>query len=498
MKTRFLIALSLIALPVQAEIRPDSIFADHMVLQQGAPIPITGTCDGKGKMTVTFNGQTVEAKVKNGKWKAILPAMETNATGQTLTIKRGDDTCEIQDVLVGEVWLASGQSNMLWRLNQTGDKASLQEAETPLFRFYHSEPQVHTNAKAYDGKLQDILKNKQMYQGSWSVNSAQTRARMSAVGYYFGRELQKQLGNTPVAVIHASLGGSEMMAWMPPKTLKKKYKECTTQKWLESKYMSAWVRGRARQNIGSDLNAPHPYKPAYLYETGIEPWENFPVAGVIWYQGESDAEIQDEEQNATLLHDLIKGWRDELDNEKLPFLMVELPRINDKSALRAYWPEFRRVQRHVAQTMPAVHSLTTIDLGSTNSDVHPPRKIEVGTRMAALAAAKVYGKDVPYSGPQVDKVTPSGNELVISYTHAKGLTTTNGQAPVGFEVSADGKNYVPATARIEGETVVLSSDEVKKPKYARYAWFTYMEPNLTNADGLPAVPYAAPLKLKHK
>lgn len=498
MKTRFLIALSLLALPAAAEIRPDSIFADSMVLQQGAPIPITGTCDGKGKLTVTFNGQTVEGKVKKGKWKAVLPPMQANATGQTITIKRGDDTCEIKDVLVGEVWIASGQSNMLWRLNQTGDRNSLQEAETPSFRFYHSEPQVHTSAQAYDTKLQNILKNKEMYKGSWSTNTQQSRARMSAVGYYFGRELQKQLGETPVAVIHASLGGSEMMAWMPPATLKKKYKECTSEKWLESKYMSAWVRGRARQNIGADLNAPHPYKPAYLFETGIEPWVDFPVAGVIWYQGESDAEIQDEEQNAALLQDLIKGWRKELGNNKLPFLMVELPRINDKSALRAYWPEFRRVQRSVAQTLPAVQSLTTIDLGSTNSDVHPPRKLEVGTRLANLAAATVYGKDVPYSGPQVDKVTSTGQELVVSFTHAKGLTTTDGKAPVGFEVSADGKKYVAATARIEGETVVLRADEVKKPKYARYAWFTYMEPNLTNEAGLPAVPYAEPLKLKSK
>lgn len=490
MKTRILLALGLLApLSAQADITVDPIYADHMVLQQGKTVPVSGTCDGKGKVTLRFNGQTVQAKVKNGKWRAELQPMQANAEGQEMTITQGDDTLVISDVLVGEVWVASGQSNMLWRLNQTGDRNSLQEEGTATFRFYHSQPQVHTNAQAYNESLQQILRDKQMYKGGWNTNTPQTRANMSAVGYYFGRELQQQLG-VPVAVVHASLGGSEMMAWMPPSVLKKKYKDCLTEKWLESKYMSAWVRGRARQNIGKDLNAPHPYKPAYLFETGIEPWVDFPVAGVIWYQGESDAEIEDRKQNYELLVDLINGWRAEFDNKELPFLMVELPRINDKSALRAYWPEFRHVQRSAAKRLPAVHTLTTIDLGSTNSDVHPPRKLEVGTRLAHLAAAQVYGKDVAYSGPVVDSVKTQGNSMVVTYKHATGLTTTNGQAPVGFELSANGDDFYAADAVINGESITLTCDKVKKPKFMRYAWFTYMEPNLVNGDKLPAVPYA--------
>lgn len=487
--------LSLLPLGAMAEIKTDKIYADHMVLQQGKSVPITGTCDGKGKLTVSFNGQEVQATVKRGKWRAVLAPMQANAKGQELTITQGSDSLVLQDVLVGEVWVASGQSNMLWRLNQTGDRAALQEAETPLFRFYHSQPQVHTNAAEYGTREKNILKNNEMYQGSWCLNTTKARPTMSAVGYYFGRELQKQL-EVPVAVVHAALGGSEMMAWMPPAVLKKSYRECTTSAWLESKYMSAWVRGRARKNIGKDLNAPHPYQPGYLFRTGIGPWVDFPVAGVIWYQGESDAEIQDMEQNYALLCDLISGWRKEFGNKELPFVQVELPRINDKSALRAYWPEFRAVQRRAANSMKNVYSLTTLDLGSTNSDVHPPRKVEVGSRLAALAAAKVYGKDVAASGPVVAKVAPRGNSLVLHFNCAKGLTTTDGAAPVGFEVSSNGKTYYPATARIEGESVVLESAEVKAPKYARYAWCTFMNPNLVNEAGLPAVPYTAPSKRK--
>ncbi len=472
---------------MQAGIKADAIFADHMVLQRGQNIPITGTCSGTEPVTVSFNGQTVTGTVTDGRWTATLAPMSANATGQQLTITQGSGSQVINDILVGEVWVASGQSNMLWRLNQTGDTNSLNEAENPQFRFHHGEPQVHTSPPAYKEREKAILQAGEMYKGSWSTNTPQTRQRMSAVGYYFGRELQKHLG-VPVGVIHAALGGSEMMAWMPPAVLQEKYADCLTEKWLDSKYMSAWVRGRARQNIGSDLNAPHPYKPAYLFETGIKPWLNFPVAGVIWYQGESDAEIQDMEQNYALLHDLIDGWRTSFNRPELPFLQVELPRINDRSKLRAYWPEFRTVQRR-ATRMKNVYALTTIDLGSKNSDVHPPRKLEVGTRLANLAAAKIYDKKVPCSGPTITKVVPQGKKIHVHFSHAKGLKTTDGKAPVGFDISEDGNTYYPAEATIKGTGVELSSPQVQKPRYARYGWYTYLEPNLVNEDSLPTQPY---------
>lgn len=484
-----LLPLLAAALTVQAELRTDEIFADHMVLQQGRKVPISGTCTGSAAVKVSFAGQTVRAKISGGEWRAVLHPMQASSEGRAITITQGEEKLVINDVLVGEVWLASGQSNMLWRLNQTGDTNSLREPGRPLFRFHHSEPQVHTAARPYTNDLKSKLAFGKMFQGTWTADDVSTRARMSAVGYYFGRELQQQLG-VPVGVIHASLGGSEMMAWMPTMILRKKYKECLSARWLDSKYISAWVRGRARQNIGNNLEAPHPYKPAYLFETGIRPWLSFPIAGVIWYQGESDAEIPNMRQNYDLLRDLISGWRSAFFKSDMPFLMVGLPRINDRSRLRAYWPEFRTIQLMAQQNIPGVHTLTTIDLGSTNSDVHPPRKLEVGTRLAHLAAAQVYGRDIPFSGPVVSKVSRAGSELILHYKHAEGLTTTDGAAPVGFEVSANGKFYHPATAVIKGSTIKLSSPQVPAPKYARYAWATFMTPNLVNAHGLPAVPYS--------
>lgn len=494
MKAKYFILASLLApLCATAAVQTDSIYASHMVLQQGQQVPISGTCTGKGAVEVSFAGQTVQAKVKGKKWKAVLAPMEANAEGQELTVTQGSSTLTLDDVVVGEVWVASGQSNMLWRLNQTGDNATLKGPDNANLRFYHSEPQVHTNPGAYTEDLQQKLKDGEMYEGSWEADASGTRQRMSAVGYYFGKALQKQLG-VPVGIIHASLGGSEMMAWMPPSTVKKSYRECDSPRWLESHYMSEWVRGRAKQNTGGDPKAPHPYKPSYLFQTGIAPWTDFPVAGVIWYQGESDAEIQNQKQNSKMLADLIKGWRTEFNNPKLPFLMVQLPRINDSAPLRAYWPEFREVQQRVSDMMPSVYSVTTIDLGMTNKDVHPPRKVEVGTRLANMAAAKVYGKDVPFSGPVVTKAEPEGNKMVLTFDQADGLKTKDGQAPVGFEVSANGKDFKPADAVIEGNTVILTSPDVKKPTAARYAWAVFLEPNLVNAHGLPAVPYSVPSK----
>lgn len=488
-KNLFYTLLALSSACAMGAVSPDKIYADHMVLQQGRNVPVSGTCDGAEPVTVTFDGQTVQATVQDGRWMAVLAPMAANSKGQPITITQGSDSVVINDVLVGEVWVASGQSNMLWRLNQTRDTNSLREAETPLFRFYHSQPQVHTNPPRYGEREKLILQNGEMYKGGWYCNTPKTRPAMSAVGYYFGRELQKQLG-VPVAVVHAALGGSEMMAWMPGDVLNSKYPECTTADWLNSKYMSAWVRGRARQNIGADLNAPHPYKPGYLFETGIKPWLNFPVAGVIWYQGESDAEIQDMEQNYSLLADLILGWRTAFGKSDMPFLQVELPRINDQTPLRAYWPEFRTVQRRAADSLPGVYALTTIDLGSKNSDVHPPRKLEVGARLANLAAAGVYGLKVPFSGPVITEVVPQGKSLIVRMEHAEGLKTTDGQPPVGFEVSADGVSYYPATAVLDKQQIILSSPDVEAPVYARYGWYTYMEPNLVNEYGLPTVPYA--------
>ena len=490
---RFILYAMMGALPALAAVEFDAIYGDGMVLQRGREVQVRGTTDNPSDpVTVQFNGQKVKAEVKGKRWQAVLQPMEANAQGQPLEASQNGSSATVQNVVVGEVWVASGQSNMLWRLNQTpGNAQTIAQSANENFRFYHSEPKVHTSPARYDAALLQRVQEKRMYEGKWAVSSPASTPRMSAVGYYFGQALQKELG-VPVGVIHASLGGSNMLAWIPRDVVKKEYPGCQGSDWVKSKFASAWVRGRAQQNVGPGGDfALHPYAPSYLYETGIEPWEGFPVAGVIWYQGESDAEILDNEQNKKLLKDVITSWRDKLGDEELPFLQVQLPRINDKAALRAYWPEFRQVQAEVAEELPAVGCVVTMDLGSTNSDVHPPRKVEVGERLAATALSMVYGKETATSGPVIKGFKAKGSKVQVSLDNAGGLKTTDGAAPVGFELAGNDREFAPAAAEIKGDKIILTADAVKAPRYMRYGWAVFMNPNLVNEAGLPTAPYPA-------
>lgn len=482
-----------------ADIAFDPVFGNNMVLQQGAPITVSGTCKGAGAVSVTFGGQKVQAEVKGGKWKAELAPLDVNAQGQTLSATQGSDTATCDNVLVGEVWLASGQSNMLWRLNQTGDKAGISTAANDQLRLCHHQPQVHTNPKAYTADIFETLEKGEMYTSGWEVASPLTAAPMSAVAFYFARELQNRL-KCPVGIVDIALGGSEMLAWMPEKALKKKFPEFSGDKWLKNKDLNKqWLMGRVRQNLGAGGKTLHPYKPSYLFANGVAKWTALPFAGVIWYQGESDAELLDNKFYNSLMRALISSWRAEFKKADLPFLMVQLPRINSYEPIRRYWPEFRRIQSNVAATTPGVECVCTIDLGSTNSDVHPPRKLEVGQRLAYTALNKVYGKgDVACKGPNVRNVTFQGSKAILEMNDAEGLQTKDGAAPACFELSADGKKFEPAEAAINGTNIELRSAAIKTPKHVRYAWATYVEPNLVNASGLPCEPYTSQSEGKGK
>lgn len=475
-----------------ADVAFDSVFGHNMVLQQGVPVTVSGTCKGAAPVSVSFGTQTVQAEVKGGKWKAVLAPLSVNSQGQTLSVAQGSDTATCDNVLVGEVWLASGQSNMLWRLNQTKDTASINAASNDQLRLCHHQPQVHTSPKAYSADIFRTLERGEMYTASWEVASPQSVAPMSAVAFYFARELQEKL-RCPVGIVDVALGGSEMLAWLPEKTVKKEFAEFSGDKWLKNKELDKqWLMGRVRRNLGNSGKTLHPYKPSYLYENGVARWTVLPFAGVIWYQGESDAELLNNKFYTSVLKSVILSWRAAFKKPDMPFLMVQLPRINSTEALRRYWPEFRWIQSKVAAVTPGVECVCTIDLGSTNSDVHPPRKLEVGQRLAYTALNKVYGKsDVSYRGPHVGKVTFQGGKAVVEMNDARGLKTKDGAAPACFELSADGKKFAAANATIKGTSIELTCAAVKSPKYVRYAWATYVEPNLVNAAGLPCEPYTS-------
>lgn len=478
----------------------DRIFGSHMVLPHGKNVPVSGTADPGREISVTFGGKTLKTKADSkGKWTVTLPPMQPNAAGQTLTATQNGDSSKLDDVLVGEVWLASGQSNMLFRLNQTNTaREDIANSADNQLRLLNNVPQAHTNNAPYSDKDFDSVTTDKFYKGQWKASSPSTSGPMSAVAYYFGKKLREDLG-MPVGIIHSSLGGSEIAAWIPQAVIDAngKFKSLRGNHWLESPLISDWVRGRAKRNISPRLDhgtPNHPYKPALLYESGIAWITDLPVTGVIWYQGESDAEIIDNDQNGMLLKTLISSWRKAFRNPEMPFVMIQLPRINDPAKIREGWPEFREMQDTVAKTVPNVYSVNTIDLGSTNSNVHPPLKRPVGERAAATALNKVYGKKAPCEGPSFKAFKPSGANLLIQMDNARGLTTTDGQEPSQFEIAGTDGAYHPATAKImnrKGNTAViqLSSPDVKSPKHARYCWNRFVTPNLVNGDQLPARPF---------
>lgn len=483
---------------LRAEVSLDPIYADHMVLQQGKPIIVAGSTSRVDRdITVIFNGKRAKAFIHKNRWQAELPPMQASARPRDLTVEQGADRVKITDVLVGEVWIAAGQSNMLFRVDETDNaKEILAAANNPLLRVRHSEPRPYMGKEPFPESELKRLEEGRMFEGQWAVSNPKSITRASAVGYLFASRLQKALG-VPVGIIDAALGGSEMICWVPEQKLRQEYGEVLDSTWRQSPFITPWHKECVEGNLGEQhLANAHPFQPGYLFRTGVAPWLKMNVAGVIWYQGEADAEIPDAAQSEKLLTELIKGWRDvsASPKENLPFLMVQLPRINDSSELRAFWPEFRELQAKVANSLPGVACICTIDLGTTNANVHPPRKDQVAERLANRALADVYRKNVPSRGPEFQKARVDEEDVYLTFSHADGLRSSDGKPVRGFELAGRDGQFSPATAVVKGKTVKLTADFVDEPVEVRYNWAVYAEPNLVNRHNLPAMPFRAKLK----
>lgn len=489
--------LSLCAGCAFAAVELDPVFGDHMVVQQKKPLYVFGTTDDDDTpVTVRFNGKRATAVVTKGHWLAELPPMAASARGHGLVVEQGSSKAGVEDVLIGELWLAAGQSNMLFRVDETENAAAIiPAAGNNLLRLHHGEPRPYLADKPFPQSELKLLQEGRMFSGSWAVCSPDSVKRMSAVAYLFANRLQQEL-KVPVGIVTAAVGGAEMICWTPPSVLKAEYMEVMDNSWPRSPFLTPWHRTCAEANLGENVTNAHPFKPGYLYRTGIDPWLHMSLAGVIWYQGEADAELQDAKQSKKLLTHLIEGWRKEgtAPEDPLPFIMVQLPRIKDtKDGLRAGWPEFRRLQHQVAEKLPKVGCVCTIDLGSKDTNVHPRNKDAVAARLAAHALSMVYGRRVPCRGPELRKAKADGETVELVFNYADGLQTTDGKAPAGFELADKSRQFEPARAVINGKTIRLKADFVDEPVYVRYLWAPHAEPNLINRDKLPAMPFSRQL-----
>lgn len=445
-----------------AELKLPSVFSDHMVLQRDKPLPVWGWDDPGTQVTVTLDGQSARAKADaQGRWQVTLPA---HAAGGpfTLTVK-GSGKKSFQDVLVGEVWICSGQSNMEWPVSRAlNAQQEIASADFPRIRHIKIP---HTPAATPQSDVKS---------SGWQVCSPTTVAGFTAVGYFYGRNLLQQL-DCPIGLIGSNWGGTRIEPWTPPVG----FQSVPALKEIADN-LSQYPSRKANKAINHQ-------SPLALYNGMIHPLIPYAVRGAIWYQGESnngEGMLYYEKMKA-----LIFGWRKVWNEPELPFYYVQLAPFRygrrDPLLLPGIW-EAQLKTLSVPHTGMAV----TVDIGNVK-DIHPRNKQEVGRRLALWALAKTYGKPIAvYSGPLYRGMKVEGNAIRISFDHTgSGLVSRDGKPLSWFTIAGDDKRFVEAKAIIDGDTVVVSSPEVSKPVAVRFGWHDTAEPNLSNKEGLPASPF---------
>ena len=457
------------------------IYSDNMVLQHGQSLPLHGTANAGTKITVTIGNQQLNTSAdSNGKWQVTLAPLAAKET-YTLQITAGKEKRIFKNVVAGEVWLCSGQSNMEFEMFQasTGER-DIPQAENPNIRLFDMEARWRTdNANAWESSALDSINVLQYYKpAQWEVCTPKTVRAFSAVAYYFGRRLQKEL-NMPIGLICNAVGGSPTEAWIDRHTLEYEFPRILNN-WRENDFIMDWVRQRAGENIAkaTDKLQRHPYEPAYLFEAGILPLAKYPIKGVIWYQGESNAHNKD--AHSKLFPLLVKSWRTEFGYSHLPFYYVQLSSIN-----RPSWGWFRESQRRLMKVVPHSGMAVSYDYGHP-TDVHPKNKQPIGERLAQWALGDTYGKKVLPSGPLFRSATFNGKVATVTFDYAQGMHSADGKTLRGFELSDGNGIFYPATAEVVGEEVKVISEEVSNPKAVRYGFSPVTDGNLVNEANLPA------------
>lgn len=494
----FLIAL--ISFAARADVRLPDVIGDSMVLQQKQKVPVWGTADAGEAVIVSFGRQkkTVIADA-GGKWRVDLSPMKAAFTPSVMTVS-GKNTITLKDILVGEVWLAAGQSNMQLRLRETANGAEAQAAAShPNIRLFNVSREVGFKKKA--GPL-----------GVWQACTPQSVAEFSAAAYYFGVELEREL-KVPVGLINSSYGGSQAEAWTPveylnasdelrPTVERTKIWEAERPKVRED-YAAAIAKWRDESEKAKASGAkpsPSPSVPdalrdyriaSSIYTGMIEPLIPFAIRGAIWYQGESN-EARAAQYNL-LLPTMIRSWRERWGQGNFPFGIIQLPNyraVKDEPADEA-WSFIREAQRRTFMNDRTTGLIVTIDIGEAN-DIHPKNKLGVGERMALWALADVYRRKLTKSGPVFESAEVKGTRVILTFKDAgSGLKIKDGDKLEEFAVAGADKKWHWAEAKITGKNrIEVSSPKVSIPAAVRYAFNNNPKhPNLTNESGLPATPF---------
>lgn len=491
---------------VFGELRLPSVFGSRMVLQRDQKIRVWGWGEAGERVRVEFKGSVVEGQVDQaGRWEVLLPPMKGSKDPGVLLVQ-GTNTVRFEDVLVGEVWLCSGQSNMEWTVAMSGNpQEEIASGDHPMIR-HIKVPLVASMVPLED------------FRGEWQVCTPQTVANFTACGYYMARELTKEL-DVPVGLVNASWGGTRIEPWVPPvgfqrvESLQGTYRSVMgrtpgTQQYKEGLKehigrVENWLE-RAKAGLGGGgLVEPNPGYPAelapftsnqdptMLYNGMIHSVVGFPIRGAIWYQGESNHDegmLYLEKKRA-----LIQGWRELWGQGEFPLYYVQIAPYRYGDADPTMLARFWEAQSMVERSIPGTGMVVTNDIATVH-DIHPPNKQEVGRRLALLALRNTYGKnDVVASGPELERLEVDDRALRLTFKNtAGGLKTRDGNAPSHFEIIGVGSNgYRPAEGKIDGDRLILSSPEVAEPRAVRFAWNMLAEPNLCGATGLPVSAFRA-------
>jgi sialate O-acetylesterase len=456
-----LLAVVACAASTSAAVKLPSVIGDNMVLQRGEAVPIWGWDDPGTQVTVTLGDSKLTGQADDqGKWCVQLPAM-TAGGPHTMTVA-GTTRVTVANILVGDVWLCSGQSNMEWSVgNSNNSQEELAAADHPRIR-HIKIPHVPAQTPQPD-----------VASGGWQVCSPQTVGGWTAVGYFFARHLQQEL-DVPVGLIGSNWGGTRIEPWTPPVG----FQQVPALKDIADK-LDSFPTKKADGTINHQ-------SPLALYNGMIAPLVPYGIRGALWYQGESnngEGMLYFEKQKA-----LIGGWRAIWNKPDLPFYFVQLAPYRyggDPKNLAGIWEA-----QTATLSIPYTGMAVTVDI-SNLTDIHPRNKQDVGKRLALWALAQLYGKtDLVYSGPLYKSMAVEGNKIRLSFDHVgSGLVSRDGQPLSWFTIAGEDKNFVPAQAEIDGATVVVSADSVAKPVAVRFGWTQEAEPNLSNKEGLPASPF---------
>lgn len=494
----FVILLSAISGAVFSDVKLPAVISDNMVLQQGKDIPIWGWAEAGERIMARVSWRSKAWKTKadeSGKW--IIKINPPGTAGPHEMTFSGKNTITIKNILVGEVWVCSGQSNMQMSVRSSANaEQEISNADYPEIRLFSVERKVAEQPQS------DCV-------GSWSECSPKTVPDFSAVSYFFGRELHREL-KVPIGLIHTSWGGTPAEAWTRRGVLesepdcasilqrfdeamakypeeKKKYDASLIQ-WQEAVEKAKAEGKDSPRRPNPPFGPGNPHSPAGLYNAMIAPLIPYGIGGAIWYQGESNADRA--YQYRKLFPAMITNWRSDWGQGDFPFLFVQLANFMavESEPVESAWAELREAQL-MTLSLPNTGMAVIIDIGDAD-DIHPKNKQDVGKRLALWALAKTYGKDLEYSGPIYKSMRTEGNKIILDFEHiGSGLVAKGGEALKGFAVAGADRKFVWADAKIEVDKVVVSSKEVNEPIAVRYGWANNPVCNLYNKEGLPASPF---------